>query len=71
MIALVYVSKYQKVKLGKWDISTVTAGDYTIEMKIPKVAFKKFKNEIYLPDSDESLGLQFQTYLNKEINKVL
>lgn len=48
---------YLKGKLNQieWDMSTITAGDYTVEVKIKKKSFKTWYKEQYMaPGGDYS-----------------
>lgn len=44
-----------KLNQIEWDMNTITAGDYTVEVKIKKSSFKKWFKEDYLkPGGDHS-----------------
>ena len=31
----------------QWDLTTITAGDYTVEFRIPKSAYLEWKKDLY------------------------
>ena len=36
-----------KIKRLEWDMATITAGDYTVEFKIPADAYESWNNSHY------------------------
>ena len=53
VLTLQYLNKDGKIKQLEWDISTVTAGDYTVEFVIPAQAYQDWYNNIYKSYSGE------------------
>lgn len=53
LISLFFVLTLQKLYKGgkieelEWDISTVTAGDYTVEFDIPKESYSEWYDNMY------------------------
>jgi len=43
-----------KIQQLEWDISTVTAGDYSVEFDIPENTYQQWKREIYQAPGGES-----------------
>lgn len=47
-----------KIKRLEWDLSTVTAADYTVQMPINKKAYLKWREEVYnAPDGPFTKGI--------------
>lgn len=80
-MVLVYLTILYKFKRAsdlnrmKWDIETITPGDYTAQMEITEKAFKFFKENIYKRDverkSDISIGESLKSYIKKELERIL
>ena len=56
IFSLRYALRALKKKKGEWDVSTVTAGDYTVEMDIPEKFFKKWKEDMFDEAKNISVG---------------
>lgn len=56
-----------KINQAEWNVSTITAGDYSIELPIKKKAYKRWLKEVYEQSSDRqngvATGLSFKKYL--------
>jgi hypothetical protein len=78
---LVYLTILYKFKRAsdlnrmKWDIETITPGDYTAQMEITEKAFKFFEDNIYTRDkerkTDISIGESLKSYIKKELERIL
>ena len=60
----------------EWDITTITAGDYTVEFKIPLEAFQKWKQDEYMApggpsEKGISHGLALTEHLSEEVERIL
>jgi hypothetical protein len=58
----------------KYDISIVTAADYTVELEISEKMFKDFKTNFYDPkgaEDNKSVGLYLKEYLKSKIEFIL
>lgn len=58
----------------KYDISIVTAADYTVEMTISKEDYTDFVNNFYQPKGrldGKSIGLFLKEYLKSRIETIL
>ena len=42
-----YVQKLEENQYVEWDVKTITAGDYTIEFKIPDAFYKAYMNQMH------------------------
>lgn len=42
-----YIKKVQQNNYVEWDVKTITAGDYTIEFKIPDAFYKAYMNQMH------------------------
>jgi hypothetical protein len=50
----------------EWDVKTITAGDYSVEVDIPEKMWKNFDDAPeYNKDSHESKLAQFRDYIKK------
>ena len=47
IITIYYLKKKGKFEYLKWDIKTITAGDYSVEYKITPKSYKYFMEELY------------------------
>lgn len=47
-IAIRYMYQGGKMKQIDWDMSTITAGDYSVEFTIPRDAYDQWKSQFYL-----------------------
>lgn len=59
-----------------WDMSTITAGDYSVEFTIPKDAYQQWKNTQYEAqggpkERDISPALALKQYMSHEIEQIL
>jgi hypothetical protein len=58
-----------------WDISTITPGDYTLQMEITTDMWNHFLNEHYYKNDMEAQGISsafaLKTYMKSELEKVL
>lgn len=69
LISIYYLKKNSKIKNLEWDVSTITAGDYTVEYKISEEAYKHFLDTQYnVNDKNRgiSIGESLKTYLKNE-----
>lgn len=64
-----YVRSKAKNDFVEWDVKTITAGDYTVEVDIPKSMFEKYVSDIYDPDYGMSKATCFRNYMKKELQK--
>ena len=53
VLTLVWLFKGGKIKQLEWDISTVTAGDYSVEFEIPADRYNHWYNNIYKQSGGE------------------
>jgi len=71
---IIYMKSLSKLNAIKYDISTVTASDFTIEMDISDEAYKHFLRNEYEPKGKfdyYSQGLYLKQYLKKKIEDIL
>ena len=74
LTVIYYLKHISNLKNIDWDVQTITAGDYTVEMGISPEAYKKFLVgyfEVHDRASGLSTGESFKAYLNKEIERIL
>lgn len=68
MITVYFLKKNSKIKNLEWDVSTITAGDYTVEYQINEDAYKHFLTTQYNSHDRNhgiSIGESLKTYLKK------
>jgi len=59
-----------------WDMSTITAGDYSVEFQIPREAYDDWKNEYYLhqngyKERGYSPALALKEHMSEEIGRIM
>lgn len=62
-----YVKSIEKNLYVEWDVKTITAGDYSVEVDIPEALFKKFVEEKFDSSDDRSKATQFRDWFKKEL----
>ena len=58
----------------KWDILTVTPGDYTMQMEITEQMYNHFMEEIYKRShyqNSEPIAMVFKQYIKRELERIL
>jgi hypothetical protein len=51
----------------EWDVKTITAGDYSVELDISEAQYKHFLDNVYDPLSGKTKIEFFKDYLKKEL----
>ena len=58
-----------------WDISTITPGDYTLQMEITTDMWNHFLSEVYHKDDMEAQGISsafaLKTFMKRELERIL
>lgn len=68
LVMVFYLRKKTKLDQIEWDVSTITAGDYTVEIKITDTMFTKFHNEFRQQNyALETIGYGFKKHIKSEI----
>jgi len=64
-----------KIKMLEWDMATITAGDYTVEFKIPESAYQDwYENEFKTGgdmDAGVAPGMSLKKCLKEAVEKTL
>lgn len=75
LTVLYYFKRASDLSQMKWDIQTITPGDYTAQMEISEKMFSFFKTNIYPREqarkSDISIGESLKSYIKRELERVL
>ena len=71
MTFLWYSLKSLQIQKIQWDVSTVTASDYTAEVLITEDFFNDWKKREYKPEPNVSIAKAFKTYLKTKIQDLL
>ena len=76
VLLLTYLFKGGKIQQLEWDVSTVTAGDYTLEFDIPASAYHNWYNRVYKAPGGEfeqgySPALSLKRHMIEKIESVL
>ena len=58
-----------KYSFIEWDIKTVTAGDYSCELSIPKEMWEAFLHNHYNPQSGKTKIVAFRDFLKEELEE--
>jgi hypothetical protein len=59
------------INMKEWDVATVTAGDYSIDMKITDSMVRHFRDDVYPQYKDESFGFALKRHLTHELEDKL
>lgn len=51
----------------EWDVKTITAGDYSVELDISEGMWNKFLTEIYKPNLAATKLVQFRNYIKQQL----
>lgn len=63
-----YIKSIEKNLNVEWDVKTITAGDYSVEVDIPAAMFDKFKSDHFDSNNDDnSCATQFRDWFKKEL----
>jgi len=69
-VSIRYMYQSGKIKQLEWDMSTITAGDYTVEINITRNSYDNWKNDHYyhhLESSDPAEQKSPALYLKEHI----
>ena len=66
-----YMRCISKANYLDWDVKTITAGDYTVEMEIQKEMYDKFCSDVFVEANGVSKATAFKAYLRRELQKRL
>ena len=70
LAAIYYLTRSSKIKLIDYDVSTVTAADYTIEYMIPKHVYNTFLSEHYREGQGTKIEA-FKAFLKTELEGIV
>jgi hypothetical protein len=70
MIVIYYLRQSTALNKIDWDVASVTAADYTVEMDTTH-AFAKFKETEFVRFPGESIGLAFEKFIIFELGNIL
>ena len=75
-IGIRYLYQGGKIQQIEWDMATITAGDYTAELKIDADGYRRWYDSVYREtngdyEKDVAPALSLRTYLAKEIEEIL
>lgn len=62
-----YVRSYCKNNYIEWDVKTITAGDYSVEMDLPEEMYQNFEKEKFDVTLPKAKLAQFRDYLKAEM----
>ena len=65
-----YQRKSTQLEQIEWDISTVTASDYTVDMTLTEAMLENFVKEVN-PGKDESAAYRLKQYLHQNLEEKL
>jgi Glu-tRNA(Gln) amidotransferase subunit E-like FAD-binding protein len=75
MIVIYFYKKSSTLQQLEWDMSTITPGDYTLQMEITTNMWNYFLKEVYEKNDMEAQGISrayaLKTYLKNEVEKIL
>ena len=65
LLMIFYLTRMSKIKLLEYDVSTVTAADYTVEYNVPPEVFHDFVSQHYNPE-DGTKADGFKKFIKEE-----
>ena len=75
MIVIYNYKKGSKLQQLEWDMSTITPGDYTLQMEITTDLWQYFLQNVYHKNDMEAQGISsayaLKTYMKNEVEKIL
>ena len=75
LTCLHYFKRHSKLDQVKWDMLTITPGDYTMQMEITEKMYKHYMDTIHCRYPDDPVGVRLKEYiktnLEMELNKKL
>jgi hypothetical protein len=74
LTCIYYLKHISNLKNIDWDVQTITAGDYTVELGITPEAYNHFlEHHFNLHDraAGVSTGESFKTYIRKQVEEIL
>lgn len=71
MIMLYYIKNITAINKVEWDVSTVTAADYTIDMQITKDMYNNFAYNVSELYRNQPVGYSLKDHLKHELENVL
>ena len=67
-----YIKQVAKTNYIKWDVNTITAGDYTVEFEVTDQFYEDFKKKKGgKKPCDQSMGQYFKTWITEEMEDKL
>ena len=70
LITVYYIKENSKLQNIEWDVSTVTAGDFSVEYHIEKEMYELFMSQYFKREEFESPGQAFKQYLKDNIEEI-
>lgn len=71
MIMILFLRQLTQIQKVKWDLDTLTAGDYTVDIKITRQQYQNFVNQHYPKYGNEPCGYALKKYLKFELEQKL
>lgn len=66
-----YMQKTSRLDQLNFDMNTITAGDFTVEMDIRTAQYNQFLSERDENDKGESIGIEFRGYIKERVEHEL
>ena len=71
MIMVYYLRNSLRLEQVDWDVSIVTAGDYSVDMKITQQQYSYFRDHHLADYREDSTGYAFKKHLKMELEEKL
>ena len=73
ILSTFWLQSQNKILLSEWDLTTITAGDYSVEMDITEDMYNRWEADHYFNDKEEgkSAGESLKESIIKYIETVL
>lgn len=69
IVYLDYIKTCQELLQVDWDVKTITAADYTVQIKLEKKAYLFWYKHFYDSTNPMSENMQFKMYVERELEK--
>ncbi|CDW91100.1 UNKNOWN [Stylonychia lemnae] len=71
IIMMFYLRQQTQIQKVEWDVETITAGDYTVDLKISQSMYQTFVNQHHQKYAFDPQGYALKKYLKQEIETKL
>ena len=70
LTALHWFKRHSELDFKKWDMLTITPGDYTMQMEISEKMYKYFMKMIHSRQSERPVAVVLKEYLRSQLEEI-